>query len=202
VFTNIGMNVLLFFVTCGVWSYYVFYQLMRRMRDHNARRLEMLEGANELAWQQANARGLGDELRPNFERIAGNLAVLRGLTTEFRDPALWLVIAIFSSGIGLIIGFVFLDQDLVKHDAAEGAVEAELAAIFTRLGHPLPAPDPGRQKGNHNYGGRIAAYVLSCGFYGLWWYCDLMREPNRHFEHNWAWDDALAGAVQQTQPAA
>src|SRR6201985_3963001 len=32
-------------LTLGIYGLYVFYQLVRRMRDHNARRLELLDWA-------------------------------------------------------------------------------------------------------------------------------------------------------------
>jgi uncharacterized protein DUF4234 len=201
VFEGIGTNVLLMVVTCGIYGYYVFYQLMRRMRDHNLRMLEELEAANELAWQQATERGLAEELRPNFERVAAHLQTLRGLSTEFRDPVIWLVIAIFT-GIAVLVAFVFLDGDLIKHDTNVGAVEAELSAIYARLGYSVAAPDPNRVKEKHNYGGRIAASILTCGIYSFFWYADLMREGNHHFAHEWPWEDSLAGAVQQMTPAA
>src|SRR5437016_5107395 len=40
-------------LTLGVYGLYVFYQLMRRMRDHNRRRLEFLDAAGTLAWERA-----------------------------------------------------------------------------------------------------------------------------------------------------
>jgi len=201
VFEGKGMVIFLMLVTCGIYGYFVFYQLMRRMRDHNRRRLEMLEGATELAWQRASERGIAEELRPNFERVSGHLGVLRSMTRDFRDPAVWLVIAILS-GIGIIVAFVFLDQDLVKHDQNEGAIEAELSYIYGRLGQSVPVPDAGRVKGQHNYAGRIVATIASCGIYTYWWYYDLMDDVNIHFGHNWPWEDALAGAVYQLTEAA
>ena len=87
-------------------------------------------------------------------------------------------------------------MDLVTHDHAEGAIEAELSQVYAELGTPLTPPDPGRLKGRHNYVGRIIATIASCGIYGLWWLYDLMVEGNRHFEHNWRWEDSLAAAVQ------
>jgi hypothetical protein len=176
--------------------------LMRRMRDHNGRRLELLEGATEVAWEQATRQGIAEELRPNFERISSHLAVLRQMTSDFRDPAIWLVISIFASSIAIIVAFVFLDGDLIKHDTNEGAVEAELVLIYGRLGQPLPAPDPGRVKGKQNYAGRIIATIGSCGIYYFWWLYDQMVDVDNHFAHNWPWEDALAGAVQQMTPAA
>jgi hypothetical protein len=202
VFTGPGWNVVLSVLTCGIYGFYLFYELMKRDRDHNRRRLELLDAANAYAWEQASSRGLADELRPAFERIATSLQVLQRQTREFRDPALWLVIDIFSGfgslvypGIAQLIAFVLMDQDLDTHDRAEGAIEAELAQIYARLGLSLPAPDPARIKGKHNYGGRIVATVFSCGIYLLWWLHDMQVDGNRHVESNWPFEDALVAAV-------
>jgi hypothetical protein len=203
-FENIGMVVFLTIITCGIYGVFVFYQLMRRARDHNRRRLELLQAATDFAWERAVARGINEELRPAFERIALHLAPLRQLTTEFRDPAIWLVLVIVaglaSTGIlafvPWMIGLVFIDGDFVTHDQNEGAVEAELSAIYGRLGHSIPAPNPSRVKGRQNYAGRIVATVFTCTIYGLWWMVDAMRDGNYHFQWNWPWEDALAEAVQ------
>jgi hypothetical protein len=208
-FSNIGLDIFLTIITLNIYGLFVFYQLMRRMRDHNRRRLDLLDATNDFAWQQANERGVAEELRPNFERISTHLSVLRQMTTDFRDPTVWLVIVIgvsvIGSGLGFIpwmIGLIVLDGDLIKHDQAEGAVEAELSAIFNRLGQNVPAPDPARLKGKQNYPGRIVATVFTCTIYGYWWQANAMRDGNTHFQWNWPWEDALAGAVQALEPAA
>jgi hypothetical protein len=211
-FTNIGLDIFLTIITLNIYGLFVFYQLMRRMRDHNRRRLDLLDGANEFAWQQATDRGIAEELRPHFERISTHLGVMRQMRTDFRDPAIWLVIvigaALLTGGVWLagiipwMIGLIVIDGDLIKHDQAEGAVEAELSAIFTRLGQNVPAPDPARMKGKQNYPGRIVATIFTCGIYGYWWQANAMRDGNTHFQWNWPWEDALAGAVQALAPAA
>jgi hypothetical protein len=195
-FTRPGLNIFLTIITCGIFGLFIFYQLMRRDRDHNLRRYEMLDAANTLAWNQAVARGMADELRPDFERNAENLEALRRLTTEFRDPVIWLVIAIFAS-VATYVAYIFIDQDLDKHDRAEGAAESELASIFGRLGQELPTSDPARVKGKHSYVGRIIATIATCGIYTYWWTYDLAVEGNRHFEQNWPWEDALVRVVDQ-----
>jgi hypothetical protein len=169
---------------------------MRRMRDHNVRRLELLDSARTFAWDVAGRQNLQEELRPNFERLAQYLDVLRRMTTDFRDPTIWLVLSIVARGVVEIIAYIFLDQDLVKHDTNEGGAEAELAAIFTRLGQPVPQPDPARVKGQHNYVGRVVAAIFSLGIYSFWWTYNIMDDANRHFEINWAWEDSLAQAAQ------
>jgi hypothetical protein len=193
--TALGWMVL----TLGIYGFYVFYQLVRRMRDHNARRLEILDAALTFGWEEAGRRGLQEELTPSFQRGSAHLDVLRRKTSDFREPAIWMLLSIVASGIVHIVAFVLLDQDLVEHDQAEVGVEYELAIIYGRLGCPQPFPDASRVKGRHNYAGRIVAAFFSLGIYFLWWYHDMMQEPNRHFHVNWAQEDALAGAVQALQ---
>jgi hypothetical protein len=218
--TALGWSIL----SCGFYSFYVLYQLMRRSRDHNRRRLELLDGATAFAWEKAQTAGVAEELRPNFERTSTFLGGLRQLTTEFRDPVIWMVIAIAANltlsfgstfgdnnqwragtgGLGSIVWiviFILLNGDLVRHDYNEGGAESELATIYGRLGAPVPPPDPGRLQQKHNVVGRVVATIFSCGIYGLWWGADTMREGNQHFEKNWAWEDSLAQAVQRLQAA-
>ncbi len=204
VFSGPGLNIFLTIITCGIFGFFLFYQLMRRDKEHNERRLEFLDAANAYAWEQANSRGVADELRPAFERVAVALEPLRRMTHDFRDPTIWLILDILvgglrfaglGAGIGEIIGFILIDMDLDTHDRAEGTAEAELAAIYGRLGIALPAPDPARVKGRHNYVARVIVSILTCGVYTLWWLYDMQVEGNRHVEGNWAFEDALVAAV-------
>jgi len=182
-------------LTLGIYGFYVFYQLVRRMRDHNARRLELLDAATTVAWEQAGRQGMQQELTPSFQRVAGQLAVMRQMTTEFREPFIWVVLAVAAHWIVQIVAFVLLDQDLIKHQQAESGAGQELSMIYGRLGQHLPAPDPGQVKGPDNYVGRIVAAIFSLGIYMFWWYHDQMEQPNRHFATNWAQEEELVTAV-------
>jgi hypothetical protein len=184
-------------LSCGFYGFYVFYQLIRRSRDHNLRRIAMLEASSTFAWEKAQANGISNELQPNFNRISAELGVLQRQAGEFRDPIVWTLISIIASFVVHIIMYILLDGDLVKHDRAEGAIEHELSIIYTRLGAPVPPPDPSRLKDTHNYVGRVIATIATCGLYSLWWLHDVMVEGNAHFEHNWRWEDALVASVQQ-----
>ncbi len=182
-------------LTFGIYGFYVFYQLVRRMREHNVRRLELLDAATTVAWEQAGRQGLQQELTPSFQRAAGHLAVLRQMTTEFRDPAIWVVFGIVARGISEIVAFVLLDQDLVKHGQAEAGAGYELSLIYGRLGQQVPFPDQGQVKRQDNYAGRILATVFTFGIYMFWWYYNQMEEPNKHFASNWAQEDYLVHAA-------
>lgn len=188
-------------LTCGIYGLYVVYQLLRRDREHNRRRLELLEATNELAWRRALDAGLAEELRPSFERVGEHLRVLRQMTADFREPWVWVVLAAVGGGIVNLVAYVLLDQDLVRHDYHEGGAENELAHILGRLGTPVPAPDPTRLRQPHAYVARVVVTLLTCGLYGLWWTYDVMVEGNRHFAANWAWEDGLAAALVPAAPA-
>jgi hypothetical protein len=182
-------------LTLGIYGYYVFYQLIRRMRDHNARRLELLDAATTVAWEQAGQQGLQQEMAPSFQRVAGHLAVLRQMTGDFREPVIWLLLAIVARGIAEIVAFVLLDQDLIKHGQAEAGAGHELSVIYGRLGQQVPSPDQGQVKRPDNYAGRIVATIFSFGIYMFWWFYNQMDEPNKHFTSNWAQEDALVIAA-------
>jgi hypothetical protein len=182
-------------LTFGIYGFYVFYQLIRRMRDHNARRLELLDAAAAVAWEQAGRKGLQQEMAPSFERASGHLAVLRQMTYDFRDPVIWTLLAIVARGVVDIIAFVLLDQDLIRHSQAEAGAGHELSVIYGRLGQDVPSPDQGPVKQQDNYVGRILAAVFSFGIYMFWWFYNQMEEPNKHFTSNWAQEDQLVKAV-------
>lgn len=183
-------------LTLGLYSFYVFYQLVRRSRDHNRRRADLLDAAYEDAWQRAVARGRADEMRPRFERIAADLDPLRRMAGDFRDPALWTLLNVVGGGLVWLVGVILLDQDLVRHEAREHAVELGLTEVYADLDVPLPSPHP-TTKRPHNYVGRIVAAVFSLGVYVLWWLADMMREGNAHFVDGYTWEDAVASSASQ-----
>jgi hypothetical protein len=189
--TALGWTVL----TIGVFGFYVFYQLVRRMRDHNVRRLELFDAALTFGWEEAERRGMAEELTPSFQRASAHMDVMRRMTQDFREPVVWVVLAIVARGLAEMVAFVFLDKDLVKHDRAEVGVEYELSLIYGRLGQTVPAPDQNRVKAENNYVGRIVATVFTIGIYAFWWYYNQMNDPNHHFQVNWIQEDALAAAV-------
>jgi len=182
-------------LTFGIYGFYVFYQLVRRMRDHNARRLELLDAAATVAWEQAGRQDLQQEMAPSFERAAGHLAELRQMTGDFREPVIWLLLAIVARGIAEIIAFVLLDQDLIRHSQAEAGAGHELSVIYGRLGQPLSSADQDQVKRPDNYVGRILATIFTFGIYMFWWFYNQMEEPNKHFRSNWAQEDRLVNAV-------
>jgi hypothetical protein len=182
-------------LTLGIYGFYVFYQLVRRMRDHNARRLELLDAATAVAWEQAGRQGLQQDMTPSFERAAGHLAVLRRMTQDFREPVIWVLLAIVARGIAEIVAFVLLDQDLIKHGQAEADAGHELSVIYSRLGQQVRSPDQGPVKRPDNYLGRVLAAIFTFGIYMFWWFYNQMQEPNRHFTSNWAQEDDLVNAA-------
>jgi hypothetical protein len=117
------------------------------------------------------------------------------MTGDFREPVIWLLLAIFARGITEIIAFVLPDQDLIKHSHAEAGAGHELSVIYGRLGQHLPSPDQDPVKRPDNYLGRILATIFTLGIYMFWWSYNQMDEPNKHFTSNWAQENHLLDAV-------
>jgi len=188
--TALGWTVLSF----GIYGIYVFYQLFRRMREHNQRRLELLEAANLWAWEEAHRQGVEAQLLGRFETVAGHLEPMRYMTGQVRDPVAWTIFYVIGSWVATLVGFVLLDGDLVDHGRAETDAEAELTEIYRQLGRPLGAT-PVEVETDHRNGWRVAVTFLTFGLYLFWWYYDMMGEPNRHFRRDWQWEDALLTAL-------
>lgn len=184
--TAFGWTVLTF----GLYAFYVFYQLMRRSRDHNRRRVALLGAAQDVAWQHAVERGKSETLRPAFEQVQADIEPLRAMDGDLRDPAIWLLISIVGGGLVWLAGALLLDQDLVRHERQERAAEDGLTRLFSELGVQLPTPVPAAKQ-PHNYVSRVLALVFTFGLYSLWWVADLMREGNANFRQDCEWEDAL-----------
>lgn len=178
-------------LTFGLFSFYIFYQLIRRSRDHNRRQADLLLAAHDIAWERAVADGKSESLRPVFEHIRADIQSLRSMTSQFRDPTLWLLFSIVGGGLVWLAGALLLDQDLIRHQTHERSAEDKLRQVFGELGVALPVSVV-EVKGAHNYVGRIIAVVVSLSLYSLWWVADLMREGNANFQAGYAWEDALA----------
>ena len=88
--TALGWTIL----TLGIYGLYVFYQLVRRMPRPQLAQGRLLDATLAFAWEEAGRRGLQEELTPSFQRASAHMDVLRRMSRDFRDPVVWLVLAI------------------------------------------------------------------------------------------------------------
>jgi hypothetical protein len=184
-------------ITFGLYAFYLFYQLMRRSRDHNLRRTALLFAAQELARQRAARSaqtGETEALGPALERVHAEVQSLRAMDDVYRDPTIWLLFSFLGSGLVWLTEAIVLDQDLTRHERHERAAEAELTRVFAALGVFLPPPAEATKQ-PHSYAGRVLALIGTFGLYSLWWAADLMREGNAHIHQDQAWEDALAAVA-------
>ena len=134
--TALGWTIL----TCGIYGFYVIVPTRAPLaRPQPAAASRCSTPRPRSRGSKPQARGLAAELRPAFERIAAELAVLRNQTTRVPRPDDLDRSSRSSGGIVHIIVYILLDGDLVAHDRAEGAIETELSAIYARLGAPVAA---------------------------------------------------------------
>ena len=123
------------------------------------------------------------------------MAVLRARRTQFRDPIIWMILDVFTSGIADIVAYCLLDGDLVDARPRRGRDRGTSCPTSTAgSAHRSHAPDPGRLKEPAQLRRRASSpTIVTCGIYGFWWLYDIMVDGNRHFEHNWRWEDGLGG---------
>ena len=94
--------------------------------------LELLDAATTFAWEQAQRAGhhrrAATRVRPHRAEHGGRCA---RQTTQFRDPAIWMILDVIASGIVHIVAVHACSTATSStHDHAEGAIEAELSAIY------------------------------------------------------------------------
>jgi len=187
-------------VTLGFYWYYTLFQMMRRIGAHNARRHDLLEAAATMTWHSADAAGRSDELRPEFEQIGADLARMRQVATNFRDPFIWLVLSLLTFGIAGLVAYVLMDGDLVAHEEAEAAVETGITAVMERLEIDADTASESATpaiRARHRYAARFVVLVLTLGVYGLWWTRDMMVDGNIHFARNSQSEDAMVAALRE-----
>ncbi len=182
-------------LTFGYWGLYAFYQLIRRMRDHIARRAEFFEGAVGVLAAEIERQGRQDDLTTYLDRVRSNLWILHGYTNEFRDPVMWTLLGFFTSPIAQLVGFHLLDRDIVRYQPVVASIEADVAYVMSELGHPMTAPVR-TPKGPHNTAGRVVAFIFSFGIYGIWWWYDMLDDGNTFLDEGWPLEDAVSRAVQ------
>ena len=150
-----------------------------------------------MAWEQAGRQGLQQELAPSFQRAAGQLAVLRQMTTDFREPVIWVVLAIVARGVAEIVAFVLLaTRTSSSTTEPRSAPSLSCLLIYGRLGQHVRSPDQDRVKGQTTMWAGSRPPSSRSASTCIWWYNNQIQVPNQHFAGNWAQEDELARAVE------
>ncbi len=191
--TDPGMAVLLTLVTCGIYGLYIFYKLMERRDQHLARMANMVNTSVALLNESAARRGAS-------ELIAQELAQIQMIQREMyeqsreRGAALWLVIAVLT-GIGTLIGYYFIMDDMARHDKLEAQFFTLMSSALASLGLSAQASQAAPNIPDRSFVAYLLLSLVTCGIFAFYWIYVLVEDGNQHVEAQVQWEDFLYSAL-------
>lgn len=191
--TDPGTAVLLTVVTCGIYGLYIFYKLMERRDQHLARMANMVNTSVALLNESAARRGASELIAQELEQIQ---MVQREMYDQSRErgAALWLVIAIIT-GIGTLIGYYFIMDDMARHDQLEARFFTLMSSALAKLGLSAQASQAAPNIPDRNFAAYLLLSLVTCGIFAFYWIYVLVEDGNRHIEAQVPWEDFLYSAL-------
>lgn len=192
--TDPVMAIVLSIVTCGIYGLYVFYKLMERRDLHFARMANVVNTSVELLKQKAAAAG-------KSELITQELASLEMVQREMYDQSrergavLWLVLAIFTFGIGTLIGYYLLMDDFARHDQLEAQYFTLMSSALAKTGLASQASQAAPILPEREFVMFLLLSIITCGIYGIYWMYVLVKDGNDQFEGQVMWEDFIYSAL-------
>ena len=191
--TDPGMAILLTIITCGIYGWYIIYKLVQRRDDHFRR----MAGVTDSSIQQlrVKAQGREDVIAAELSQLEQVRMQMNTLSAE-RGAAIWLLIAIFTFGIGYMILYYLLMQDYVQHDVVEAQFFTLMSSALTKLGLSEQAGQAARTIPDREYVTYLLLSIVTCGIYGIYWMYVMIKDFNDHMMAQVAWEDFILTALR------
>lgn len=191
--TEPGMAVLLTVITCGIFGLYIFYKLMERRDQHLARMANMVNTSVAMLNEKAAMRGQSELIGQELAQIA---MVQREMYDQSRErgAALWLVIAILT-GIGAVIGYYFIMDDMTRHDQLEAQFFTLMSSALAKLGLSAQASQAAPNIPERNFVVYLLLTLVTCGIFSFYWIYALVEDGNKHVEAQVQWEDFIYSAL-------
>ena len=192
--TDPGMAILLSIVTCGIYGLYVFYKLFERRDLHFARMANMINTSAALLNEKAAAAGKSALIAQEMGQME---MVQREMYEQSRErgAVLWLVLAIFTGGIGTLIGYYLLMDDFARHDQLEAQFFTLASAALAKLGLASQASQASPVIPERNFVTFLLLSIVTCGIYGFYWLYVLIQDGNDQFAAQVQWEDFIYTAL-------
>lgn len=191
--TDPGMAILLSIITCGIYGWYIIYKLVQRRDEHFKRMAGVAESA--IAQLRAKAQGREDAVTAELSQLEQVRLQMNTMSAE-RGAAIWLLIAIFTFGIGYMILYYLLMQDYVQHDAVEAQFFTLMSNALNKLGLSEQAGQAARTVPDREYVTFLVLTLVTCGIYGIYWMYVMIKDFNDHFMAQVPWEDFLLQALR------
>jgi hypothetical protein len=192
--TDPGTAVLLTIITCGIYGLYIFYKLFERRDLHFARVANMVNTSVALLNEKAAASGKAGLIAQEMSQID---MVQRQIYEQSRErgAVLWLLLAIFTGGIGTIIGYYLLMDDFARHDQLEAQFFTLMSAALAKAGLSSQASQAVPVLPERNFVTFLLLSIVTCGIYGFYWLYVLVGDGNNQFESQVQWEDFIYSAL-------
>jgi len=191
--TDPGMAILLSIITCGIYGWYIIFKLVQRRDEHFKRMAGVAESA--IAQLRAKAQGREDAVAAELSQLEQVRLQMNTMSAE-RGAAIWLLIAIFTFGIGYMILYYLLMQDYVQHDAVEAQFFTLMSSALNKLGLSEQAGQAARTVPDREYVTFLVLTLVTCGIYGVYWMYVMIKDFNDHFMAQVPWEDFLLQALR------
>jgi hypothetical protein len=179
---NFWLALFLGILTCGLYSIYVLYCLIRRNEQHIDRSYHLVEDARNLLREEAEAKTLA--IKDEIVRV--EMAIREKI--EKKEAVLWTVLSLFVPLAGLYV-YYFLHKDLRTHETQEKAFFDSVSAIFGKLQKPLLVFEPTTPE--RNFWLYLVLTLVTCGLFGIYWWYVLIEDGNRHLDEHAKAEDVL-----------
>jgi uncharacterized protein YneF (UPF0154 family) len=185
--TEPGTAVVLSIVTCGIYGLYIFYKLMERRDRHLARMSNV--AASSIALLKEKAAGREGQIGAELQQLDMIQAQMYEQSRE-RNAVLWLVLGIFF-GIGILIGYYFIMDDLVRHDQLESQYFTVMSQALQKLGITTQASQAMPNIPERDFVTHLLLSIFTCGIYYFFWEYQLIGDGNIHVEAQVQWEDFI-----------
>ncbi|MBN2026775.1 MAG: DUF4234 domain-containing protein [Actinobacteria bacterium] len=191
--TDPGMAILLSIITCGIYGWYIVYKLVQR-RDEHFRRMAAVADSS-ISQLRIKARGREDVIAGELSQLEQVRMQMTTMSAE-RGAAIWLLIAIFTFGIGYMILYYLLMQDYVQHDAVEARFFTLMSSAMAKVGLAGEAGQAVPAVPQREFVTFLLLTIVTCGIYGIYWMYVMIKDFNEHFVAQVPWEDFLLQALR------
>ena len=169
----------------------LLYYLINRMNEHFKRESGLRRGIIQYLRVRAEQEGKGPS-------IASELATMQTVHAEAdanddeKSALLWTILAIVVPFVGLYVLY-FLTKYPYHHDARWRAFSQQVQAAGSKLGLVLVAPSwKAIEKRSF-----FVYFILTAitGFFAIYWYYVLIKDPNEHFRVQAQFEDVFLFAI-------
>lgn len=189
-----GMAIFLSLITCGIYSFYLIYKLVERRDRHFTRMANVANLTIALLREKAESTGETGKIATELQRLD---YIQRGLFEQSRErgAGMWLLIAVLTSGIGTLIIYYLLTEDMGKHAELEQDFFTTTSSALKKLGlagAASQAPASAPQRNTVLY---VILTIVTLGIFALYWLFVLIDDGNSNFSAQAPWEDFIYTAL-------